>query len=391
MIELLVSVTITLAVSGGVFAIVNPARGTFQAQPEVADLQQRLRVGVATLSSAISRAGAGPMTGPRTGPLAQFFAPVLPYRQGGNGALDDGDVRFREGAITLITVLPTAAQATIRDGLAGESADVRVLIGPGCPASVSDRLCGFAEGMDVIVFNAAGHFDTFTVTNAVGEVLSLRHNQRGALSTTYQPGATIAEVGVDVYYHDHVTNRLMHYDGRPSGAAVPVVDNVVALRFEYAGDERPPDFRMPGTSDRSTTYGPSPPALDERVGTSWPPGENCVFTAVGAPDAVQVPRLPSIGGGTDGVSALQDPRNSNTSLTDGPWCPDPAAGNRWDADLLRIRTITVTVRVQAALAALRGADRLLFTNPGTSLGAGHLAPDREIRFALSPRNLNLDR
>ena len=75
-------------------------------------------------------------------------------------------------------------------------------------------------------------------------------------------------------------------------------------------------------------------------------------------------------------------------LTDGPWCPDDGNPNRWDADLLRIRRIGVTLRVQAAIAALRGPAGALFANPGTSTGGGRFVPDLEIRFQISPRNLN---
>jgi len=39
-------------------------------------------------------------------------------------------------------------------------------------------------------------------------------------------------------------------------------------------------------------------------------------------------------------------------LTDGPWRPDDTDANRWDADLLRIRTIGVTLRIEAAAAAI---------------------------------------
>jgi hypothetical protein len=76
-------------------------------------------------------------------------------------------------------------------------------------------------------------------------------------------------------------------------------------------------------------------------------------------------------------------------LTDGPWRPDGASPDRWDADLLRIRSVGVTVRVEAALAALRGPAGLLFTNGGTAREASRWIPDQEIRFRVSPRNLNL--
>ena len=77
-------------------------------------------------------------------------------------------------------------------------------------------------------------------------------------------------------------------------------------------------------------------------------------------------------------------------LTDGPWCPGAAAARRFDADLLRLRRVRVTLRVQAASAALRGKGDL-FARPGTSPGDRRYVPDQEIRFDVSPRNLNLGR
>jgi hypothetical protein len=78
-------------------------------------------------------------------------------------------------------------------------------------------------------------------------------------------------------------------------------------------------------------------------------------------------------------------------LTDGPWCPDDANPNRWDADLLRIRTMAITVRVEAALAALRGPAGVLFSNAGSSHSANRWLPDQEIHLRVSPRNMNLGR
>ena len=78
-------------------------------------------------------------------------------------------------------------------------------------------------------------------------------------------------------------------------------------------------------------------------------------------------------------------------LTDGPWCPDAAADDRWDADLLRIRRVSVTVRVEAAAASLRGPASALFVHAGSSRGGGAWLPDIEARFDVAPRNLNLAR
>ena len=51
----------------------------------------------------------------------------------------------------------------------------------------------------------------------------------------------------------------------------------------------------------------------------------------------------------------------------------------------------VTIRVEAAPAALRGPAGVLFANGGTSRAASRWVPDQEIRFQVSPRNMNLER
>src|SRR5262245_46514377 len=49
LVELLLASVITLVVVGGAFELVAPAQRMFQAQPEAADMQQRLRVAVDAL------------------------------------------------------------------------------------------------------------------------------------------------------------------------------------------------------------------------------------------------------------------------------------------------------------------------------------------------------
>ena len=127
-------------------------------------------------------------------------------------------------------------------------------------------------------------------------------------------------------------HQLMSYSGgaSPVGNDVPVADNVVGLSFEYFGNANPP---LP---------------------------TNLVPLAA-------------------------------AELTDGPWRPDDGNAARWDADLLRVRTIAVTLRVQAAAAALRGPAGVLFAHAGTATSVRRWAPDVEIRFQVAPRNLNLAR
>jgi prepilin-type N-terminal cleavage/methylation domain-containing protein len=61
------------------------------------------------------------------------------------------------------------------------------------------------------------------------------------------------------------------------------------------------------------------------------------------------------------------------------------------ATLAGVRSLAVTIRVQAGSPALRGPTGPLFTLSGTAISARRWAPDLEARFQVAPRNLNLDR
>jgi prepilin-type N-terminal cleavage/methylation domain-containing protein len=350
LIELLIAVAIVLTITGAVFQLLNPARLTFQAQPELADLQQRLRVGVETLTQDLLMAGAGPDMGPASGPLAGFFAPVLPQ---GNDA------------ITLIYVPVTAAQTTLRQA-ADASGWVELESPANCPPPKADEVCGFREDMRAILIDASGAWDPVTITGAANGSVSFA--SEGRLQADYGAGTSLAEAVTRTYYLDAAadTPQLMRVSGGASD--LPVVDHVVGIEFEYVGDARPP-------------LRPIPPAIGVTGPFGWPPGENCVVAVVGG---VQVPRLPPLGAGADQVVLAEG------TLTDGPWCPHAASGHRFDADLLRVRRVGVTLRVQAAAASLRGKGAL-FRRPGTSGGAERYIPDQEIHFDVSPRNLNLGR
>lgn len=84
----------------------------------------------------------------------------------------------------------------------------------------------------------------------------------------------------------------------------------------------------------------------------------------------------------DGSALLDRP-----ILTDGPWRPEEDAPNRFDVDLLRIRTVAVLVRIESAIAALRGPAGALFSRAGTSRSGNRFLPDLEIRFRVTPRNM----
>src|SRR5712691_8427592 len=82
LVEMIVATAIMMTVTATVFTVLNPAQGIFLAQPEMSDMQQRLRVGVDALTHDLVMAGAGAYSGSQSGSLAGFFAPIVPSRHG---------------------------------------------------------------------------------------------------------------------------------------------------------------------------------------------------------------------------------------------------------------------------------------------------------------------
>jgi hypothetical protein len=381
LIEVVVAAAVTLVLAGAIVAVCRPLHGTFRMLLEGADEQQRLRVGVGLLQYDLRMAGAGASSGPQLGSLVGYFSPIRPSREGARASLADGVGVVRTDAITVMFVPPGAPQTTIATPLDAVSSVVSVSTGPLCPEG--RPACGLVAGTSVVVYDATGAYDTFSVDGVEGQRLRLDHLQQGPVSRSYRPGAMLLAVSNRVYYHDTAAHQLMLYDGLSSVA--PVLDNVVGLEFEYFGEPAPPVLRRPGV-DRSVTYGPSPPA----VGTAsegWAAGENCTFEVV---DGRHVPRLAWLGPPGSGLVRL-----TASQLGDGPWCPDGGNAHRFDADLLRLREVRVTLRVQTPDASLRGSltagPDALFVQAGTSTSESTLVPDQAIRFGVSPRNLNLDR
>jgi prepilin-type N-terminal cleavage/methylation domain-containing protein len=385
LVEMLVATAIMVGVTAAIFGLLDPSRGTYRTQPEVSEMQQRLRVGTTFLANDLLMAGAGTYTGASAGALYNYFAPVLPYRK---GDIDpDPPGTFRSDAISIVYVPQTPSQTTIRDEMPRTASQLKVNPQPNCPPSKHDALCGFKQGMRVMLFDSSGAWDSITITTVQDEALHLGYD--GQLSVAYGAGSYITQVATHTYYLNADPGngifQLMHYDGYQTD--IPVVDNVVDLQFEYFGDPQPPRLidgkALTDPIGPWTTYGPKPPPLGvDRASDSWGAGENCVFMVSGGQ---HVPRLPVLAEGSELV------RLDANRLTDGPWCPDDANGDRYDADLLRVRKIGVRLRVQVASAELRGPAGVLFRNAGTSAGGNRIVPDQEIRFDISPRNLNLGR
>jgi hypothetical protein len=368
LVEAMVATMIVAAVTAIAFATVNPVRAAFDAQPEAEDMHQRLRVAAESLRYDIAMSGAGPYFGAHTGALTGYFAPVLPYRR-----LADAPGSFRTDALTTIYVPATAAQATLAAAMTSSSTVFTVTADSSCP--VGKAACGFVAGDTALVVDASGHFDTFTVLGVSGSGGMLAPDFAGATGVVYGAGATIVKAVVRAYVlkPDPRVPQLLVFDG--GAAAAPIADHVVGVTFQLYGDAQPPTL----IETSRPTYGPAPPPIGTQT-TEYPPGENCAFR-VDAVTGTQVPRG-AVFGGADALVPL-----TSSVLTDGPWCPDESSPSRYDLDLLRVRTIGVTLRVESALDALRGPAGVLFVRPGTGTITGRLLPDLEVTFQLTPRSL----
>lgn len=354
LIEVLVSMAIMMVVTGAIFQLVNPSQSTAQIQPEVQDMQQRMRVGVDTLFKNIVMAGAGPYQGATTGSLMGFFAPLLPRK---TGLLSPDPARNAYTDRITMTFVPNSySQTTIANDMPPTSQELKVDPSPNCPGGISDPNCGFKQGDQVIIFDTTGNFDTFTITEVQNSANHLQHRGQN-WSHQYNTGAVITQVESHMFFRDTTTNQLMHYDGSDVPPQ-PVVDNVVGLQFDYYGDPAPP-------------VSPKPPSGQA----------NCLYDALGNYIAGGMTTLTTGGGSLAPLPV--------SMFTDGPWCG--SGSNEFDADLFRVRKVKVTLRIQTPNDALRGQNTTLFVNPGTSKSGQKFIPDLVTSFEVSPRNMNLSR
>jgi hypothetical protein len=349
--ELLVSTAIMMTVTGAIFTVMNPAQGSAQVAPEIADLQQRMRIGSEVLFKDLMMTGAGPYQGASTGSLINFFAPILPRRTGKtNPDPTQGAASFKTDAITLSYIPNSYSQTTITSEMPNVSAELKVADQPNCPQGL--ELCGFEVGMGVIIFDTSGSFDNFIITQVQNAAGHLQHRGQ-EFSTAYKPGAQVTQIVSYTYYLDRTTSQLKRYDGFDTD--VPLVDNVADIRFDYFGDTQPPRL-------------PKPPPLVA----------NCLYDAAG--NYANLPVLPA----TDGSLAIL----TAEMLSDGPYCGNGT--NQFDADLLRIRKVRVTLRMQTANASMRGGTGLN-GETRTVNSSTKAIPDYILAFEVAPRNLNLSR
>jgi hypothetical protein len=378
--EAVVAMGITVGIGSAALALVNAARVVATTQPEVADLQQRLRVGIDTVAGEVVAAGSGFDQASLAGPLLHILPPVAPYRRG--QVRDDAlaGVWFRPDVISLLSVASAQAQAAVTAAV-GVGGRLRVTLAPNCGDVVPVLVCGFSAGTRVLLAHPSGAHDLLTVETVAGAVLELSYV--GALWPGYGDGrAALAQVEASTFSLDRDastgTPQVSRYDGFLT--THPAVDHVVGLSFEYFGVTEPPVVRDGDWLPRwqSVSYGPAPPrVIDDDPSTAWGVGENCTFAVAGA---AHVPRLTLLGapGALVPLPAAL--------LSDGPWCPDAVSPRRFDADLLRVRRVRIRLRAEAAWASLRGWGALV-ARPGTAAPGVTTTPDHEAVVDVAPRNV----
>jgi hypothetical protein len=294
------------------------------------------------VSDDLRSAGAGSDAGAAA--FAAWLPALQPRRIGARGADPAGTARAH--TFTLVRLLPGAVVTRLAAPFAGGNLSLE----NGVPCPGRDA-CGFREDDVVMVFDVEGRHD-FVRVDSVSPGSVMVTPRQNALSHLFPVGAFAAVVETRTYYFDAGARQLRVYDGDASD--VPIADDVVGMAIEYWGDAGAPRDARPAVG----------------VGTCWLAGDGTFRFGVPA-----VPGAPLV-------------QLDLEAFRDGPWCG--AGENAFDADLLRIRSIRLRLRVAAASDLARGTGAA-FLRPGAALNSRRLVPDVELAVDVAPRNLNLGR
>jgi prepilin-type N-terminal cleavage/methylation domain-containing protein len=345
--EVLVATAIAALALAGAGRLLALAQTAWRADTARAELQQRARAAAAALSRVLLDAGGGAGAGAARGPLIRLLPPIVPRRVGRRGA--DPAATFRADAFSVLTVVADAEHGELLLPAPSTATTIALAPTPDCTRPA----CGFIEGETALLVDARGNYDVFTVTAVAANALTLRHHGPGN-QAGYAAGSPVLHAEAVTWALDRATSIVRRYDGDASD--LPLLDEVVDMRVEYFGERQPPLVPRPT------------------------PGEaNCLFDADGRPSTPAMAVLQGPGGALVPLSA--------DVLTDGPWCGGGA--NAFDADLLRVRRLRLTLRLQASDSQVRGADPGRFRRPGTATLAAAMVPDLSVVVDVTPRNLHV--
>lgn len=342
--ELLVGAVLTLVVFSAAASFVSTHLLMTRAQSDAADLQQRARATADVLSADLSAAGAWADHGGLTRGLVCCVPVVHPRRLGSRSADLPGTAR--PDVVTLVRALPHAVAARLREPL---SSVLTLELGSGCVAS--RPVCDLREDDGVLVFDEQGNHD-FLLLGPPGVDWAPVVARQNGVPGAFAAGAHVIGVQTSTFYFDSAARQLRHYDGHLSD--VPIIDDVVAMRFEYWGSAG------------------APPRARAETGT-----DTCWFDAAGRPRYGRAATL----------AGAPDVRLDLAEFRDGPWCG--AGDNRFDADLLRVRLVRVSARLAAGSEMARGSGPG-FQRTGRATSVHRLVPDIDVTVDVAPRALNGD-
>ena len=336
--ELVVAAAVVMVLLGTVFSLVDPARGALGIQPEVAEMQQRLRAAFVRLQADLLLAGSGPHASVDVS-VARLRSPVVPALIGHRHAPAAG-AAFASDAITVLYVPPGASATPLAAAFSGSAGDLPLASGGNrCRPGITT--CGFSANSLALAFDASGRSDIVRVLRVFDGALRVRPVGDGS-GLPFAAGSSITPLALRGYYHDRATAQLRFQNGWVTDA--PVLDDVVGLSIRY--------FGRPAISADVRAGGPLAPCL----------------AAASAADPLAAD------------AAQPEEELTAAALADGPWC-----GGRfqYDADLFRVRRVRVEIRLQASAARHRGRDPVLFARPGSARHS--LAPDLVGMVEVTPR------
>lgn len=222
LVELLISMGITLAVAGAIAALAPGARNAFERLPAELEIQQRGRAAIEALTQAVRAAGKDVAASHRLGAMADLF-PAITLSD-----LAESSTEYR--TLTVIVPVVDGAQGVLDANQASGSGPM-MLAASSCP-NVKD-VCGFTAGVAAVVVDGSGQYDVFIVgtTNAGARRLT----PASALTHAYGAGSVVVEVEQSTFRLDRQPDGSDSLIRITAGGAVqPVIDHLSFLGFSLA-------------------------------------------------------------------------------------------------------------------------------------------------------------
>jgi hypothetical protein len=302
LVEWMVATAVGLLVVATLLGFVRLSGEMVGAAGSSADVDERLRILADRLAREVALAGAGSAAGPDAGALGERVPAVFPHRRGVRDR--DPELSAFDDRLTLLSVAPGAASTRLASDVGGPGAPIDLAAGPGCP---SRPACGLAVGDAALLADDTGRFDLFFVRAIAGSTVTAY--APAALAHTYAASepSLVAGATITALMFDAGARQVRLYQGNSAG--LPLADGVRSMSVRYLGDPAPPRSPRPG-----------------------PGRSSCVVDAAGTP------LLPALAP-TEGVLVELTP----AVLSDGPVCGE--APQRFDADLLRLRSVRFTIHL----------------------------------------------